>query len=288
MLERCADGGRWRHAGNSKLPYLQAINREQALTLSLVGQELHQFLPNSTYQDLSPALNGAQRVLAYPGNDQYARFRSRVRVLPEGPPRETPAPDPAVLREINEALLQGVQLDLRYQSSEEKAYRLHPVGLVQQGLFHWLLAVKDQEIFAEDILSKVQSFRCDRIRSIGIRAAEAVAREIPTLDAALDAGRLEFFAQEKPMRLRIRFAATKEGEALCNSFREVPLGSGQAIVPHAGGGHELITTVRHSLQLEWLLQRYADRITVIEPTILGDKLRQFIRSAAELQNQMST
>lgn len=276
----------WRHGPGSTMKFLHRLSPEQALTLSLVEQTLSPFLPHSTARDLLPELQGAQRTLSLPGNDSYARYRERVRVVAEGPPRATPAPVLAVLRQISEALLKSDQINLRYAPGSgqgEQEYRLHPVGLVQQGLFHWLLAVKDEHIRHPRIMEQVRSYRCDRISAITPRRSETVAKELPTLDEALAAGRLEFFSQEAPITLVLRFAATQQGDLLCASFRDAPLGNGQVITPSVDGGQELRTQVRQSLQLDWLLQRYADRIKVVAPAPLAQRLRDFALAAAAWQ-----
>lgn len=278
---------KWRHAPGSKLNFMNRLSSVQALTLVLIDQEFQPFLPQSAYQDLCPDFQSAHRILGQ-ADMRYARYRERVRVLPEGPPRAMPAAIVEVLRQISEALLRSEQVNVRYVSSkggpDEQDYRLHPLGLVQQGLFHWLLAVKDEHVFHPRLLEKVRSYRCDRIRQITPRRSETVAKGLPTLDEALAAGRLEFFAQEEPVALVLRFAATEQGDALCTSFREAPLGSGQVISRNEQGGYDLRTQVRHSLQLEWLLQRYADRIKVLQPAALAEHLGKFAQAAAAMQS----
>jgi len=281
---------KWRHASGSKLNFMNRLSPRHALTLALIERDLQPFLPQSAYQDIAPDLQNARRILEN-ADSRYASYRDRVRVIPEGPPRGMPAPVAAVLPQISEALLKGEQADVRYASMSEDAgrierdHRLHPVGLVQQGLFYWLLAVKDEHIFHPRLLEKVRTYRCDRISGVSARRSESVARGLPTLDEALAAGRLEFFAEEAPVTLTLRFASTEQGEALCTSFREAPLGSGQVIIPNGVGGHDLQTQVRHSLQLEWLLQRYADRIKVLAPAALAEHLGKFALAAAALQGE---
>lgn len=142
---------------------------------------------------------------------------------------------------------------------------------------------KHENIGRRDLLRKIQTYRHDRMRAFTRRHAEPVERALPTLDQAIAAGRHEHFAQEKPVKLALRFAATEDGERLCGSFRDAPLGAGQAISANAAGGHDLHTEVRDSLQLRWLLQRYADRVQVLAPPALVQHLRDFVKAAAAMQ-----
>lgn len=276
---------RWSHAAGSRHRLLRALGREDALMLSLLGQQLRYLMPASAQAQLAAYLPSAAQLLRQPANAAYARFLDRIRILPEGPERTMPEQAVAHMAEIGEALLQGEQIDMCYIASgqdQEKHYRLHPVGLVQQGLFHWLLAIKDHHQGDADLMSRIQSFRCDRMVGVARLPHQAVMRNVPSLDKALQAGRLAFFASE-PIRLSLRFAPTPEARRLCDSYRDAPMGSGQYIVENGEGGYDLHTTVRRSLQLEWQLQREADRVTVLAPADLRAHMQQFAHAAWKLQ-----
>lgn len=201
----------------------------------------------------------AERVLTPPSNWRQASFRKRVRVIPEGPEVAAPEADVTHLGEINEALLRGEQLDMRYWSSREKRenpYRLHPIGLVKQGRFFWLLAVKHVNTRRGRLLDSVQTFRADRIRHIARRAHEVVDARLPTLDESLESSKLAFFPTGL-ISLRLRFLNSRAGMELCENYRDTPLDLDQRIVEAPGGGMELQATVRYTRQLVWSLQRVA-------------------------------
>jgi predicted DNA-binding transcriptional regulator YafY len=274
---------RWSHTANSKALLFRTLSNEDALLLSLVEQELKFFMPASAYESLMHYLKVSNRVLSLHANQRQAQFRDRVRVIADGPALRPPELNMPHLHEINEALLHGEQLDLAYRSvrsSEETAYRLHPVGLVKQGLFFYLLAVKDENAHKR-APGPVQTFRIDRIRRVARRLQEPVARALPSLEAALGNGQLQFF-DKGPVMLKLRFAPGADGEALCDSYRETPMAADQRIVKRADGGHELQATVMYSLQLVRMLQAEAHRSYVVEPKALKDEIAAFVRAAAEL------
>jgi predicted DNA-binding transcriptional regulator YafY len=278
---------RWSHTANSKALLFRTLSNEEALLLSLVEQELKFFMPASAYESLVHYLKVSNRVLSMHGNQREAQFRERVRVIADGPALRPPELNMPHLHEINEALLHGEQLDLAYRSarsSGELAYRLHPVGLVKQGLFFYLLAVKDSNVQARTVPGPVQTFRVDRIRRVARRHQDPVARRLPGLDTALGDGQLRFF-DKGPIKLRLRFAANPDGAALCDRYRETPMAEDQQIALLADGRVELRATVMYSLQLVQMLQGEAHRSYVVEPEALRDELAAFLRAAVQLQQE---
>lgn len=274
---------RWSHTANSKALLFRTLSNEDALLLSLVEQELKFFMPASAYASLMQYLKVSNRVLSMHANQQQARFRDRVRVMADGPALRPPELNMPHLQEINEALLHGEQVDLRYRtarSSGVTAYRLHPVGLVKQGLFFYLLAVKDENT-RKRLPGPVQTFRIDRIVDVARRRQEPVARGLPSLEAALGNGQLQFFDKGEIM-LKLRFAPNAEGQALCERYRETPMAADQRVVARHDGSAELQATVMYSLQLVRMLQAEAHRSYVVAPKELKDEIAEFVRAAAEL------
>jgi predicted DNA-binding transcriptional regulator YafY len=275
----------WRHAPNSKGIFLRTMSDEQALMLTLVEQELRHFMPPSAYDLIRAYVAAADRRLANPSNARQAHFRDLIRVIAEGPEVGAPQTDATHLGEINEALLRGEQLDMRYWSStdkQEKPYRLHPIGLVKQGRFFWLLAVKHEKIRPGNLLDAVQTFRADRIRQIARRRQEVIDKRIPTLDASLESGNLAFFPAGM-IELRLRFVNSRSGQELCENFRDTPLDLAQRIIEIPDGGMELHATVRYTRQLVWTLQRVAHLVRVEAPLELRNEIIAFARGAAQLQ-----
>jgi predicted DNA-binding transcriptional regulator YafY len=281
---------RWSHTANSKALLFRTLSNEEALLLSLVEQELRFFMPASAYESLMHYLKVSNRVLSMHGNQREAQFRERVRVIADGPALRPPELNMPHLHEINEALLHGEQVDLAYRgarSSGETAYRLHPVGLVKQGLFFYLLAVKDSNVQATAVPGPVQTFRVDRIRSVARRKQDPVARRLPGLDSALGDGQLRFF-DKGPIGLRLRFSGDADGEELADRYRETPMAQDQRIVRLADGRLELRATVMYSLQLVQMLRAEAHRSHVVEPAALREELAQFVCAAAAMQAEMES
>lgn len=272
---------RWRHSPASKALLFRTLSNEDALLLSLVEQELRFFMPAAAYQSLLHHLKVSDRVLSMHAGQR--RFRERVRVIADGPALRPPELNMPALQEINDALLHGEQLALHYRPARSRvdtAYRLHPVGLVKQGLFFYLLAVKHDNT-RQAMPGPVQTFRIDRARAVRRLHHEPVARALPSLDTALGNGQLQFF-DKGPVALRLRFPATPDAQALCDSYRETPMAADQRISMRRDGSSELQATVMYSLQLVRMLQAEAHRSLVLAPPALRDEIARFVQAAAQL------
>lgn len=275
----------WSLAPGSKAVLFQVQSREDAMLLGLLEQELKYFMPASACASLQRHLQSSAAVLSLPANQRQSTFRDRIRVLPDSPVLRGPEPSVDHLQAINEALLHEEQVDMRYWSSSDKtvkSYRLHPVGLVKQGLFFWLLAVKEENAHCHDGPGPVQKFRVDRIESVARRKQEVVARRLPTLSFVLDEGAMGHF-DTGLIALKVRFAPNRSGTELCANYRDTPLSDDQAIVTLPDGILELSATVRYSRQLVWMLQGQASLLRVIEPAELQEEIGQFIQAAAAFQ-----
>jgi predicted DNA-binding transcriptional regulator YafY len=275
---------RWSHTARSKALLFQTLSNEEALLLSLVEQELRFFMPASAHQSLMHYLKVSNRVLSLHANQRQAQFRERVRVIADGPALRPPELNMPHLHEINEALLNEEQVDLAYRparSDADVSYRLHPVGLVKQGLFFYLLAVKDSNVTSRAVPGPVQTFRVDRIRQVTRRRQEVVAKGLPGLDEALGNGQLRFFDKGE-IALTLCFAQNAEGQALCDIYRETPMAPDQRILTLADGSMELQATVMYSLQLVRMLQAEAHRSRVLQPTALKNEIVAFVKAAAGL------
>jgi predicted DNA-binding transcriptional regulator YafY len=276
---------RWSHAEASKAQLLNALTREDALLLSLLAQELNCFMPTSASPTLEKLLHASARVLSLPGNQLQSGFRHRIRIIPDGSLLLPPPVNLQHLQEINEALLREEQLDMAYRPAGQegqKPYRLHPLGLVKQGVFFWLLAIKHENTFTARS-AVIQSFRADRIVSVARRVQETVARGLPTLDDAIGADVLKFHHKEM-ICLRLHFASGAAASDLCHSYREAPLSYDQEITTLADGTLELRATVRDSPELMSMLQEKARLLRVVEPLTLRENIRRLAREAFEFQN----
>ena len=274
----------WAHTPNSKALLFAILSPQEAMLMNVLEQELKALLPAAVHPVLSRVGRLAEDVLALPNNRNMAQFHERIRVLSDGPLEIAAPSNPEHLATIADALLQGVQLEMAYWSSKTKAvqsYQVHPVGLVKQGLFFWLLAIKDEYAHDANLVDRVQTFRIDRMRAVDLRQYEVVAKRLPRLDEALAKGGTKFFPTDQ-IQLHLRFAHTRSGAELCLNYRDTPLSHDQVISESADGVFELTATVRLSHQLKWMLQGQAQHVKVLSPQHLQSEIAKAIHAAAAL------
>lgn len=264
----------WTHKGAKKLTLLHSPSGEDAMLIGLMAQELQAFLPGSALDVLSSYTPASEGVLGMPVHAAHARYRNKIRTLPEGPLAIPPSVAAGHLRTVNEALLREEQLDLHYYAGShrvDKRYRLHPVGIVKKGLFFWLIAFKEK---SGKLVEPIRTFRMDRIRSVGRRENEPVSASLPELQHVLDIGLLGFFPKNL-VRLSLRSTPGRAGDELINNYRDTPLSLDQQITLHTQGGYRLEAQVRYTRELVWMLQGQAHLLEVLEPPELRQELQKF-------------
>lgn len=272
---------RWTHAGMHKPSPLRTPTGEEAMLLVLIAQELQALLPGSAVDTLSAYAPATDDVLRRPGHVMHAAYRRKICHVPEGPLTIAPPVGSDHLREVNEALLRDEKIDVRYfavSRNRESAYRLHPVGMVRKGLFFWLIAFKEE---APGRTGKdARMFRMDRIRSVTRCENDPVARGLPELKDVIDSGLLGYFPKDL-VTLSLRSAPCEAGNQLIDNYRDTPLSHDQRIVELPEGGYLLEASVRHTRELEWMLQGQAHLLEVVAPEDLRQTLQRFAASVAD-------
>lgn len=270
----------WAHKGPCKPLLLNRASAEDALLVALMAQELQPFLPRSASSVLSAHQAISDDVLRRSGRTGHGRYHAKVRSLADGPLMHPPEIDNEHVREINEALLNGEQITLRYRAASrgvENDYRLHPVGIVKKGLFIWLIAFKEE---ANRLVDGARTFRLDRVVSASRRHHESVACKLPDLQTVLNSGVLAYFPKDL-VALSLRSRPSRAGDELINNYRDTPLSRGQVITKLDGGGFLLEAQVRDTHELLWMLQGQAHLLEVLEPPALRQKVQRFVALAAE-------
>lgn len=272
---------RWTHAGMHKPSPLRTPTGEEAMLLVLITQELQALLPGSAVDTLSTYAPATNDVLQRPGHTMHAAYRRKICNVPEGPLTIAPPVGSDHIREVNEALLRDEKIDVRYYAvsrRRESAYRLHPVGMVRKGLFFWLIAFKEE---APGRTGKdARMFRMDRIRSVTRCENDPVARGLPELKDVVDSGLLGYFPKDL-VKLSLRSAPCEAGNQLIDNYRDTPFSHDQRIVKLPEGGYLLEASVRHTRELEWMLQGQAHLLEVVAPEDLRQTLQRFAASVAD-------
>ena len=241
----------------------------EAVTLGLLEEVLRGLVPPSFYRALESRFSEAREKLSsLPGN-HHAQWGDLVRYLPPGLPFLPAEVFPAILREIQDALLRRKPLLVEYLPTGQenlKELTLHPLALIQQGVRTYLLATA----FEYD---QPGHYAIHRIESVVSLPGESRVPEGYSLDAYLARGGGQFggggFINLK----------AKLSESLAGILAETPLSEDQRITPRAGS-HYLTATVIDSWQLQFWILSQGPSIVVTHPA----KLRRNILT--KIQNSL--
>ena len=244
-------GWRWLDRASVDLP---GLTTAEALSLKLVEETVRPMLPASLLQALEPRFDQAARKLhsldaASPANKWLAKVRS----VPAYQPLLPPPILPAVLTNVQEALLAEELLDVDYLGMDAEipvAMRLHPLALVNRGPVTYLVAT------AWDY-PDVRLYALHRIRRAERSYTPCNKPENFDIDAYITTGALQFGSGES-IRLEARISPY-----LARILMETPLAVDQIIE-----GDRLTATVRDTWQLRWWVLGQGEGIRVDVPKAL--------------------
>ncbi|KKI25044.1 Uncharacterized protein AC502_2589 [Pseudomonas syringae pv. maculicola] len=136
---------RWSFTRDAPLK-LEDMDSSTALALYLSESHLNTLLPQTVLDQLGPQFRRARNFLSDLGHNGFADWARKVRAIPNGKTLLPAAIVPEVWGQVSDALLEGRQLEVSYQSrskGELKQFRLHPAGLVSRHAISYLLASVD-------------------------------------------------------------------------------------------------------------------------------------------------
>lgn len=248
-----------------------ALNPTEALSFLMMRQFLEPLVPGSLLEQMTPYFGMAEQCLAAQGTKSPARrWMERVAIVPPWQPLLPAVISPDVNAAVQEALLLGQQLQIRYQKRGERTavdYVAHPLGLVQRGGVLYLVA----SLFD---YPDIRLLVLHRMRKAEVLDELATRRADFDLNSYIEAGNLGF-GQGKTIELQLRFS--REAGA---HLWDTPLSANQTIVEMPNGQLEVRAHVVDTLQLRWWLLGFADGVEVLSPPTLRAELASRLEQAA--------
>lgn len=243
------------------------VDLADSVSLTLAEGVLKQMLPPSMVQVLQPKFEQAKAKLAAIAAHPVAKLSEKVRYVPTTLHFEAPSARPQVMEPIQKALVEELQIEVRYApfSANAKELRLHPLCLVQRGNVSYLLATTfDYE--------DVRLYAVHRFESVAVLEDRITVAKGFSVDAHLASGAMEFGGGKE-----ITFKA-KLSDALATYLSETPLHSEQKI-QYRDGGYQLTAKVRDSWQLHFWIMSQGPDIEVIAPKALRARIHKCLTGA---------
>ena len=195
----------WSWQEDAKEINLAAMDKVEALSLSLAEKYLEPLMPIENYERISNLFDRANNVLESSEKSQLRRWRDRVRVLPQSQRLEPPSVNQEVQAKIYDSLLYGEQLDVQYlkaNSQVAEMRKVNPLGIVLMGIVHRLVCTMDPDF---RIIRHLPLHRFKKANSNGELSIEPKNFDI---DDYLEKESLSFLRTEKKLGIELLFNGT--------------------------------------------------------------------------------
>lgn len=266
----------WHFAPGSRLD-LSALTISEALTLKLVEQYLTPLLPSTMLSSLAVHFEHAERLLdAMAEANPAARWTEKIRSVMPSQPFVSPDIDSEVLAALQDALLHDRQIEVTYRKPGVESpitLALHPLALLQRGPVTYLAATA----FTYTDVRLYAMHRVQMVTELGLPAQRPVNFDLE--DYVRQGG--ANFGSGQQIRLRLRVHPD-----LATNLTEAPLAPDMTLV-RGEDGIIAEVTLPDTWQLHWWLLSQAERVEVLEPAMLREKIRERLRAALAHYTQFS-
>lgn len=246
------------------------IEMADAVSLCLAADTMQAMLPTAMLTALTPKIAQARKKLAALEQHPLAKWSKKVRHIPTGMPLRPPRIGLEILDAIYQALLEENQLEVHYKrrSGRTRELSLHPLAFIHRGPVSYLVAT------ASDF-DDVRMYAVHRIKSAEVTTRRAVVPDHFSLDTFLQNGAMEF-GSRKPITLRARI-----NDDLKHILEDTPIHPSQRIAKHKAGGWTLSSPALDSWNLEFWILSQGERITVLAPRDLRNRIHETHKIALE-------
>lgn len=262
-------GWYWTPGKSANLP---GLSISEALTLKLVENSIRPLIPQGMLQGLESRFTQAQEKLAaLSPENPAARWPNYVTSVTPNMILLPPKIDPQVLATLQQALLDGRQVEAAYRSAGEqqpKSLTLSPAGLAQRGHTTYLLA-------SSEGFSDIRQYVLHRFTSV--RLLDTAGQQPEGFELQDIARKLMQFGQRGAIRLEA-WVSTQLGGLL----EETPMSEDMQLRRcEAPSGYILTATVTDTWELRWWLLSHAGSIVVRQPMALREDMQSKLQKAVE-------
>lgn len=256
----------WYYA-SGKAPELGSIELADAVSLALAGDVLEKLLPGVLMEPVTQKIAKARSKLKTMNQVGLARWSEKVRYVPGTLELQAPQIQPKIMTSVQNALLEGKQVEITYDPFNEKSkkLRLNPLSLVLRGSVPYVVATA----FAYPDL---RLYAIHRMRKVEILDEPVSVPDDYSVDAYLESGAMNF---NPGKTFKIKARLTKD---LAIYLSETPLSLDQKI-NFRNDGYELTATVQDSWQLHFWLMSQGPGITILSPENLRARTQGALKAA---------
>ena len=264
----------WSWQEDAKEINLSAMDKVEALSLSLAEKYLEPLMPIENYERIRNLFDRANNTLESSEQSQLKKWRDRVRVLPQSQRLEPPLINQEVQSNIYDALLNGEQLDVQYLKANSKLAKkrtINPLGIVLMGIVHRLICTMDPDF------KIIRHLPLHRFKTANANGETSIEPENFDIDDYLDKESLSFLRTEKKIKIELLFRGNTGFH-----LSETPVSKDQKYKEEKNGKIRISGTVADTEQLRWWILGFGENVEVIKPKILRDEISQRIKFASAI------
>ena len=259
----------WSWQEDAKEMNLSAMDKVEALSLSLAEKYLEPLMPIENYERIRNLFDRANNTLENSEQSQLKKWRDRVRVLPQSQRLEPPLINQKVQSNIYDALLNGEQLDVQYLKANSKLAKkrtVNPLGIVLMGIVHRLICTMDPDF------KIIRHLPLHRFKTANANGETSIEPENFDIDDYLDKESLSFLRTEKKIKIELLFRGNTGFH-----LSETPVSKDQKYKEEKNGKIRISGTVADTEQLRWWILGFGENVEVIKPKILRDEISNRIK-----------
>ena len=251
---------------------LPGMDPQTAMTFRLANEFLSKLLPKATLKYLKPHFDRADEVFRNIPKNKYAKWVSKVRVVPDWLPLPPPEIKTKTQEAVYEALLEGKRLEITYKKPNQKtnSYDIDPLALVFRGRVTYLVC----SLWDYDDIKHLAMHRIKKATMLDKKM------RIPkgfNLDEHISVKEMFHVPlSDKKIRLRAIFHGYD-----ADHLKESPLSKDQKLTKKNNGSVLLEATVKSTSQLRWWLMGFGDAVEVLGPKALRN---EFAKMAKRLES----
>tara|TARA_R110001599_G_scaffold117525_1_gene285932 strand:+ start:6266 stop:7258 length:993 start_codon:yes stop_codon:yes gene_type:complete len=252
---------------------IPAMTPQMALTFKLVEKFALNSFPKHVLDNLAPYFEQSAKELNSLGNNRLAKWTNKVEAISDGMIFQPPNIKNSVMEAVYEGLLNNKCLQGVYTprgSDIQKNYQIHPLGIVTKGAVVYLVCTLRD--YGDIVQLALHRFESAQLTPLDLSYPDDF-----NLKEYVEKGGFGILNSDKIIIFVGRFKLN-QGQHLF----ETPLSSDQVITMETDGLFILKASVPDTLHFRWWLLSLGDKVEVLEPSWLKDKVIESARLTLSL------
>lgn len=259
----------WSWMKDAKGNDLAAMDKIEALSLSLAQKFLETLMPINEYERISSLFERANNILETSETGQLKRWRDRVRVISSSQKLIPPEINQEAKMAIYNAVLHRKQIAVKYLKANNKHAEervVNPLGIVLQGIVNRVVCTMDPDF------TIIRHLPLHRFKEITDTGKDSLEPKDFNMDDFIAEQNFGFPRTQNTIDIEIIFNA-----ATGFHLSETPLSENQKMHNEKNNKLRVYATVADTEQLRWWLLSFGEHAEVIKPVSLRNEFKKRVK-----------